>query len=165
MVAMASGAQELARAQELVDALASHYQALISRENCSAEDAGELHAQGSVLLLELKAQHRAVCEATEVLKETSRDARVELDRSSLTLKNLLYEQEHYAKEIRACRSFRCGVLQRPWGVWGQGREEVVPVVLLHWCFGVESAPAILVCTRLQIRLRRRGAGAGPGVGV
>lgn len=41
------------------------------------------------------------------VRESTADAKAQFDNAELSLQNLLYEKDHYLKEIRACQSFRC----------------------------------------------------------
>ena len=69
-------------------------------------DAQQLFSGGAVRILELKAVHRRLCEATDALREAASDAKTTLDQSSLQLQNLLYERQHYEKEIGSCRGWQ-----------------------------------------------------------
>ena len=60
---------------------------------------------GALQILGLKQVHRQLCEATEGLREATAEAKAQLDQSSLQLQNLLYEQQHYEKEIASCRAY------------------------------------------------------------
>ena len=62
--------------------------------------------EASVMILKLRALLRSKCEETEELREQTAAARSTLDQSSLKLKNLAYENDHYSKEIHACLSFQ-----------------------------------------------------------
>ncbi|KFM25311.1 THO complex subunit 5-like protein [Auxenochlorella protothecoides] len=57
-------------------------------------------------ILRLRALLRERCEHTESLRQDTAAAKVKLDESSLELKNLAYEKEHYTKETNACRAFK-----------------------------------------------------------
>lgn len=61
---------------------------------------------GGALILALKAEHRRLCEATDALREAAAEAKGALDQGSLQLQNLIYEQQHYEKEIASCRGWR-----------------------------------------------------------
>lgn len=61
---------------------------------------------GAMHILNLKQVHRELCEATEGLRESTAEAKSQLDQSSLQLQNLLYEQQHYEKEIASCRAYK-----------------------------------------------------------
>ncbi|GAB4818095.1 hypothetical protein N2152v2_005141 [Parachlorella kessleri] len=61
---------------------------------------------GALEILSLKQVHRELCEATEVLRDATAEAKTQLDQSSLQLQNLLYEQQHYEKEIAGCRAYK-----------------------------------------------------------
>ena len=63
-------------------------------------------AAGAVRILELKAAHRQLCESTDELREAAAEAKSQLDQSSLQLQNLLYERQHYEKEIASCRGWQ-----------------------------------------------------------
>jgi hypothetical protein len=58
-----------------------------------------------ITLLTLREQHKQRCLDTEALKEQTNISKTQLDQSSMQLQNLLYEKQHYEKEIQACRSF------------------------------------------------------------
>lgn len=68
--------------------------------------AQQLAASGAARILELKAVHRRLCEATDALREAAGEAKTTLDQSSLQLQNLLYEKGHYEKEIATCRGWQ-----------------------------------------------------------
>lgn len=70
-----------------------------------ATSADELYSAGIVQILNLKRHHRALCEVVEGLREETAGVKSELDTSSLHLQNLLYEKQHYQREIQACRSY------------------------------------------------------------
>lgn len=57
-------------------------------------------------VLRLRALLRERCEHTEALRQETAAAKAKLDESSLELKNLAYEEEHYTKETQACRAFK-----------------------------------------------------------
>jgi len=40
------------------------------------------------------------------MQNQTAEAKAQYDAAELSLQNLLYEREHYLKEIRACKSFR-----------------------------------------------------------
>ncbi len=61
---------------------------------------------GALQILSLKQVHRELCEATEGLRDATSEAKTQLDQSSLQLQNLLYEQQHYEKEIESCRAYQ-----------------------------------------------------------
>lgn len=71
-----------------------------------ATSADELYSAGIVQILNLKRHHRALCEVVEGLREETAGVKSELDTSSLHLQNLLYEKQHYQREIQACRSYK-----------------------------------------------------------
>ena len=74
--------------------------------SCSAEGLDALLTAGAAKILDLKSLHREMCENTEALRVATTDAKIQLDQSSLQLQSLLYEKQHYEKEIQACTSFR-----------------------------------------------------------
>lgn len=86
------------------------------------EDWGAATADGVLRLLKLKAAHRALCEATEALREATGDAKSRLDQSSLQLQNLLYEKQHYEREIASCRAFRSAYTEQQ-VVWWRPRPQ------------------------------------------
>lgn len=61
---------------------------------------------GGALILALKAEHRRLCEATDSRREAAAEAKAALDQASLQLQNLIYERQHYEKEIASCRGWR-----------------------------------------------------------
>ncbi|KAL4437184.1 hypothetical protein ABPG75_004323 [Micractinium tetrahymenae] len=61
---------------------------------------------GGALILALKAEHRRLCEATDALRQEAAEAKAALDQGSLQLQNLIYERQHYEKEIASCRGWR-----------------------------------------------------------
>ena len=72
------------------------------REDSLPADATALSAAGAVKILELKSAHRQLCESTDALRVAASEAKSQLDSSSLQLQNLLYERQHYEKEIASC---------------------------------------------------------------
>ena len=47
------------------------------------------------------------CMCALQMQASTAEAKAQFDAAELQLQNLLYEKEHYLKEIKACRSFRC----------------------------------------------------------
>jgi THO complex subunit 5 len=58
-----------------------------------------------ITVLGLREEHKRRCLDTEALKEQTNTSKTQLDQSSMQLQNLLYEKQHYAKEIQSCRNF------------------------------------------------------------
>lgn len=73
--------------------------------NDSSSDAAALQVRAMALIARLKYLNRAANTATRIKKETTADARTEMDQSSLGLQNLLYEKRHLEREIEKCRQF------------------------------------------------------------
>jgi THO complex subunit 5 len=91
------------------DEVVAHFEELLLLAQdgpSAAADLQRLFSEGAVKILEYKQFHRDLCEQTEQQRVATSDAKVRLDHSSLQLQNLLYEQQHYEKEIRSCRAFR-----------------------------------------------------------
>lgn len=88
--------------------LATHLGALLEarRDSSLPADPEPAFAAGAARVLELKAAHRRLCDATDTLREAAAEAKTQLDTSSLQLQNLLYERQHYEKEISSCRSWQ-----------------------------------------------------------
>jgi hypothetical protein len=76
------------------------------RDGALPADVQGVFSAGAVLILELKAAHRQLCESTDALREAAGEAKSQLDQSSLQLQNLLYERQHYEKEIASCRGWQ-----------------------------------------------------------
>jgi chromosome segregation ATPase len=53
----------------------------------------------------LRGQHRKTISAIRATKQSTADARAEVDQLHLHLQNLLYEQSHLRNEIEACESY------------------------------------------------------------
>ena len=108
--------------------LGDFFAALLDAKRGDALPPGEplqhLFASGAVRVLELKAAHRRLCESAEALREATSEAKSQLDAGALQLQNLLYEQQHYEKEIKGCRAFRSAYTdaQVGWRVCGRGGE-------------------------------------------
>lgn len=85
-------------------------------------------AAGALRILDLKRAHRNLCDSTEALRDDTSLAKTLLDQSSLQLQNLLYEKQHYEKEISSCRAFKSayseqqvgGCLWRHAALWHSG---------------------------------------------
>ena len=94
-------------ALEAPRAAGSFFQHLLQLKREGSLDSlpGYLQA-GALEILSLKQVHRELCEATEVLRDATAEAKTQLDQSSLQLQNLLYEQQHYEKEIAGCRAYK-----------------------------------------------------------
>lgn len=93
------------------EALASVFEGLIKQKQGSIvvneeSDYEPALKQAAIMILELRALLREKCEETESLREKTAVARTTLDESSLKLKNLAYEKDHYSKETQTCLSFR-----------------------------------------------------------
>lgn len=89
----------------ICDTLLKHHSSI----NPDALDPDTLEANctmGAVKILELKEAHFGMCQATEELKQSTTEAMNRLDESSLHLDNLLYEKNHYEREIQSCKSYR-----------------------------------------------------------
>ncbi|TFY54067.1 hypothetical protein EVJ58_g9077 [Rhodofomes roseus] len=70
-----------------------------------AHDPGAVHIRAGALFARLKALNRAANGATRVQKQTTADARQQMDHTYLGLQNLLYEKRHLEREIEKCRQF------------------------------------------------------------
>lgn len=78
-----------------------HYEGL-DRSN-EARDG--VFSAGLVSILKLRKSHRTLCELVERFREQTAGVKSELDVSSLHLQNLLYQKNHYQREIQACKSY------------------------------------------------------------
>ena len=76
------------------------------RDGALPADVQGVFSAGAVRILGLKAAHRQLCENTDALREAAGEAKSQLDQSSLQLQNLLYERQHYEKEISSCRGWQ-----------------------------------------------------------
>ena len=74
----------------------------------SFEVQAELSKQQGILescLSELRTAHRNATDQVRNTKQTTTDARQEIDRLHLQLQNLYYEERHLRGEIAACESY------------------------------------------------------------
>lgn len=78
---------------------------LVDVDDGPNNDAAALHVRAGALVARLKYLNRAANTAARIKKETTGDARTEMDQSSLGLQNLLYEKRHLEREIEKCRQF------------------------------------------------------------
>lgn len=76
------------------------------REGPLPDGADAAFTAGAQRVLELKAAHRALCEATDGVRQEAGEAKAALDAASLQLQNLVYERGHYEAEIGSCRAWR-----------------------------------------------------------
>lgn len=74
---------------------------------------------GTLKILEIKSSYRNLAYSTEAMKESTAEAKVHLDESSLQLQNLEYEANHYGKEISSCRDFK--------SAYSDEKVELVPI--------------------------------------
>lgn len=87
-----------------VDLIIEHLNALVGSSNLNAE-AIAVQVRAAALFARLKALNRAANAETRVHKQTTSDARTEMDHTHLGLQNLLYEKRHLEREIAKCRQF------------------------------------------------------------
>lgn len=89
-------------------AVGEFFEALLQarRDGDLPADLQPVFSSGAARILELKAKHRQLCESTDELREAANQAKQALDTSSLQLQNLLYEKQHYDKEIATCKGWR-----------------------------------------------------------
>lgn len=73
--------------------------------NSASEVRDGVFSAGLVSILKLRKSHRSLCELVERFREQTAEVKSELDVSSLHLQNLLYQKNHYQREIQACRSY------------------------------------------------------------
>ncbi len=112
VAAQPEGLEEVAAAEAAAQELADYADSLLAGAGGGAAaapapaDAEAAASAGALRLLRLRAAHRAACEAAEGARVGAADAKAELDAASLQLQNLLFEQQHYEKEIAAAASFR-----------------------------------------------------------
>ena len=71
----------------------------------SSEARDGVFSAGLVSILKLRKSHRTLCELVERFREQTAGVKSELDVSSLHLQNLLYQKNHYQREIQACTSY------------------------------------------------------------
>lgn len=71
----------------------------------SNQDRNGVFSAGLANILKLRKSHRTLCELVERLREQTAGVKSELDVSSLHLQNLLYQKNHYQREIEGCRSY------------------------------------------------------------
>ncbi|CCM02496.1 uncharacterized protein FIBRA_04598 [Fibroporia radiculosa] len=64
-----------------------------------------VHIHAGALFARLKALNRAANTVTRAHKQTTADARHDMDQTHLWLQNLLYEKRHLEREIDKCRQF------------------------------------------------------------
>jgi hypothetical protein len=62
--------------------------------------------EGELILLELKGVNRGVHQHIEGAKKTTDKEKTNFDSNSLQLHNLLYEKDHYQRQIAKCQDFR-----------------------------------------------------------
>lgn len=78
-----------------------------------AADAGTaskaLASEGSMAVISLKRLNRELFEDVEAKRQRTTDAKQLMEKTNLQLENLLYEKNHYEKEIHSCRSFASAV--------------------------------------------------------
>lgn len=84
----------------LTDAAAKVLQA--ASEGVPAKSAGR---EGSLAVISLKRLNRELFEDVEAKRQRTTDAKQLMEKTNLQLENLLYEKNHYEKEIHSCRSF------------------------------------------------------------
>eukprot|EP00271_Cylindrocystis_brebissonii_P007642 TRINITY_DN21208_c0_g1_i1.p1 TRINITY_DN21208_c0_g1~~TRINITY_DN21208_c0_g1_i1.p1 ORF type:complete len:554 (-),score=123.81 TRINITY_DN21208_c0_g1_i1:255-1916(-) len=72
----------------------------------SAPSIAHLTADAAVLLINLRQLNRLILNYEEEVKLQTERAKAPVDSTTLHLHNLLYEQNHYAKAIQACKDFR-----------------------------------------------------------
>ena len=79
----------------------------LAHQDTVHQDYDSLHIRAGALFARLKALNRAANAATRSHKQTTADARTEMDQTHLGLQNLLYEKRHLEREIDKCRHFAC----------------------------------------------------------
>ena len=89
-----------AAAEEVFDKLR-----LLVEEPLPSQDASALQVTAMALITRLKYLNRSANAATRHKKETTAEARQDMDQSHLGLQNLLYEKRHLEREIEKCRQF------------------------------------------------------------
>lgn len=60
---------------------------------------------GSLAIINLKRQNRELFDDVEMKRQRTSEAKQHMEKINLQLENLLYERNHYEKEINSCRSF------------------------------------------------------------
>lgn len=86
------------------DSVIEHLQELVSTAHLN-DDTAAMHIRASALVARLKALNRNANAATRLHKQSTAEARQEMDQTHLGLQNLLYEKRHLEREIEKCRQF------------------------------------------------------------
>ncbi len=86
------------------DAVVDSLRELISSAYLN-HDTTSIHIRAGALFARLKALNRSANSAARTHKQTTADARHEMDQTYLGLQNLLYEKRHLEREIEKCRQF------------------------------------------------------------
>ncbi|THH14685.1 hypothetical protein EW146_g5676 [Bondarzewia mesenterica] len=86
------------------DAVLDSLRDLVS-PNLLDKDPSTVHIRSGALFARLKALNRLANAATKTHKQSTADARHEMDQTHLELQNLLYEKRHLEREIDKCRQF------------------------------------------------------------
>eukprot|EP00741_Cyanophora_paradoxa_P017619 tig00021012_g17019.t1 len=82
-----------------------------------SEDVKKLMLSISMMFVDLKQQNRDAQLAAEAAKLHNAERRKELDACNLQLQNLLYEKNHFMKEIQRCRDYRPREFESVEKVW------------------------------------------------
>lgn len=77
------------------------------------DDPASVNIRAGALFARLKALNRDANAAARAHKQTTADARHDMDQTHLRLQNLLYEKRHLEREIEKCRQFACVTLIYP----------------------------------------------------
>lgn len=96
--------QTFADARSILEELHVHIKQFEELDS-SNEGRDGVFSSGLVSILKLRKSHRSLCELVERFREQTAGVKSELDASSLHLQNLLYQKNHYQREIQACRSY------------------------------------------------------------
>ena len=103
------------------DAVVDNLKDLVSPASLG-NDTSAVHIRAGALFARLKALNRSANAATRAHKQSTAEARHEMDQTYLGLQNLLYEKRHLEREIEKCRQFAYVL-----------NLEIQPPVILNTC--------------------------------
>lgn len=86
------------------DQAIKHFQELVSSD-LAIVDPTSIQIRANALVARLKALNRNANAATRACKQSTTEARHDMDQTHLGLQNLLYEKRHLEREIDKCRQF------------------------------------------------------------
>jgi THO complex subunit 5 len=135
-----------------ITALKGLVEQLLDGPAAGSDAAGAARA-AFITLLTLREQHKQRCLDTEALKEQTNTSKTQLDQSSMHLQNLLYEKQHYDKEIQACRNFASEVSDEQVGL--APLEEFEAAAPEHIRATLDGSEHKLMLARLQLEKAQR----------